>query len=101
MAYVITQPCVGVKDRACLPVCPTDCIHPLPDEDRGEPMLFINPAECIDCNACLEVCPVQAIFPDTELTKDQGIFQEVNGDYFALAFDQFVQKWTKVTRPAS
>jgi ferredoxin len=27
MAYVITQPCIGVKDASCVEVCPVDCIH--------------------------------------------------------------------------
>ena len=32
MAYVIAQPCIGVKDTACVTVCPCDCIHPKADE---------------------------------------------------------------------
>ena len=28
MAYVITEPCIGTKDSACVDVCPVDCIHP-------------------------------------------------------------------------
>jgi NAD-dependent dihydropyrimidine dehydrogenase PreA subunit len=27
MTYVITEPCIGVKDRACVDVCPVDCIY--------------------------------------------------------------------------
>lgn len=27
MTYVITQPCIGVKDKGCIDVCPMDCIH--------------------------------------------------------------------------
>jgi hypothetical protein len=36
MAYVITEPCVGTCDTACVNPCPVDCIHgPLPlDELR-------------------------------------------------------------------
>ncbi len=45
MAYVITEPCIGVKDKACVEVCPCDCIH----GDDDSPQLFINPGECIDC----------------------------------------------------
>ena len=26
MAYVIAEPCVGTKDKACVPACPVDCI---------------------------------------------------------------------------
>ena len=28
MAYIITEPCVGVCDTACVTVCPVDCIYP-------------------------------------------------------------------------
>ena len=28
MAYVIAQPCIDVKDTACVDACPVDCIHP-------------------------------------------------------------------------
>ncbi|HJM85590.1 MAG TPA: ferredoxin, partial [Candidatus Marinimicrobia bacterium] len=27
MTYIITEPCVGVCDTACVEVCPVDCIH--------------------------------------------------------------------------
>lgn len=65
MAYVIAEPCIGVKDTACVDVCPVDCIHPRKDEaDFAEaPQLYIDPDECIDCGACVPVCPVSAIFP--------------------------------------
>ena len=58
MAYVITEPCIGVKDRACVDVCPVDCIY------EGPEMLFIHPDECIDCGACVPACPVEAIRVD-------------------------------------
>ncbi|MGH2498410.1 MAG: 4Fe-4S dicluster domain-containing protein [Ktedonobacteraceae bacterium] len=32
MTYVITQPCIGVKDGSCVDVCPVDCIHPAAGE---------------------------------------------------------------------
>ena len=28
MAYVIAEPCIGVKDASCVDACPVDCIHP-------------------------------------------------------------------------
>ena len=34
MTYVITEPCVGVKDASCVDVCPVDCIHPRKDRER-------------------------------------------------------------------
>ena len=64
MTYVITQPCIGVKDASCVDVCPVDCIHPSQNEegfDEAE-QLYINPDECIDCGACEPACPVTAIF---------------------------------------
>ncbi len=45
-------------------------------------MLYINPAECIDCGACEPVCPVQAVFIDFEVPeKWKGYIQE-NADFF-------------------
>ena len=32
MTYVIAQPCIDVKDKACVEVCPVDCIHPIDGE---------------------------------------------------------------------
>jgi NAD-dependent dihydropyrimidine dehydrogenase PreA subunit len=79
MAYVITEPCIGVKDKACVAVCPVDCIH-----EGSEPydMLYINPDECIDCGLCEPECPVTAIFADTDVPKDQEKFIQINADFF-------------------
>src|SRR6187402_3958755 len=54
MTYVITEPCITVKDAACVDVCPVDCIHPRKDEPgfEGADQLYIDPDECIDCGAC-------------------------------------------------
>jgi ferredoxin len=30
-------------------------------------MLYIDPAECIDCEACIPECPVDAIFLDSQV----------------------------------
>ncbi len=44
MTYVIAQPCVDVKDRACVDECPVDCIYddpqwdPAPDDWWQEPV---------------------------------------------------------------
>ena len=45
MAYVICEPCIGVKDKACVAVCPVDCIQEGVYEGGGQSidMLFINP----------------------------------------------------------
>ncbi len=76
MPFVITEPCIGVKDKACVGVCPVDCIY---DFD-GEPQLYIHPDECIECGACQPVCPVSAIFMDAEVPADQARFIELNAD---------------------
>ena len=58
MTYIIAEPCVAIKDGACIDVCPVDCIY------EGDDMMYISPEECIDCAACEPVCPVTAIFPE-------------------------------------
>ncbi len=67
MTYIIAEPCIGVKDTACVDVCPVDCIHPTKNEAEEfekENKLYIDPEECIDCGACEPVCPVEAIFEE-------------------------------------
>lgn len=91
MPYIITEPCVGVCDTACVEVCPVDCIHPTKEEwsDKGYEenkldgkMLFIDPEECIDCGACEPVCPVQAIFAEDEVPDNWQGFIAQNYEYF-------------------
>ena len=62
MAYVIAEPCIDIKDTACVDACPVDCIHPKKDEVDYDTVtqLYIDPIECIDCGACVPVCPVSA-----------------------------------------
>ena len=84
MAYVITKPCIGVKDTACVAVCPCDSIHPTRDEaDFAKvDMLYIDPDHCIDCDMCLHECPVAAIYPDKEVPAEFTDFIERNAAYF-------------------
>jgi NAD-dependent dihydropyrimidine dehydrogenase PreA subunit len=46
MAYVITEPCIGTKDTACVDVCPVDCIPVNPDhvESRTVLLALLAPA---------------------------------------------------------
>jgi len=84
MTYVIAEPCIGTKDNSCVEVCPVDCIHPTPDEpdyDTVE-MLYIDPAECIDCDACVEACPVDAIFAEDQVPEEWRRFTELNAAYY-------------------
>jgi len=67
MAYVIALPCIGVKDGACVHVCPADCIHPRPDEAgfAEAEQLYIDPTFCVDCNLCVDDAPSTRSFPST------------------------------------
>jgi NAD-dependent dihydropyrimidine dehydrogenase PreA subunit len=78
VAYVIVQPCIGVKDASCVEVCPVDCIHTA----DAAPMYYIDPDECIDCGACVDPCPVDAIFPEDEVPEQWRDFIKINADYF-------------------
>lgn len=90
---IITEACIGVKDRACVDVCPVQCIYEfdpaenlLVSEDEagsgvienthtpnpdaigvfGDALLYVNLDECTSCTACYQpdVCPVGAIYAE-------------------------------------
>jgi NAD-dependent dihydropyrimidine dehydrogenase PreA subunit len=69
MTYVIAEPCIGVKDRSCVDVCPVDCIY-------GATTSYIEPDECIDCGACVPECPVTAIFTEEEVRQLEVVHRE-------------------------
>ena len=77
MAYVIGEPCIDVKDRACVDECPVDCIY------EGKRSLYIPPDECVDCGACEPVCPVEAIFYEDDLPTELVPHQADNARFFA------------------
>ena len=72
VTYIIAEPCIDVKDKSCVDVCPVDCIH------EFERMLVIDPEECIDCGACEPECPVEAIFPEDALPDKWEPFVKIN-----------------------
>jgi ferredoxin len=78
MAFVITEPCIGVKDASCVAVCPVDCIYGTAEDEQ----FYIHPDECIDCGACVAECPVLAIYAEDEVPADQQRFIQINADYF-------------------
>lgn len=78
MTFVITEPCIDVKDKACVDICPVDCIHSNDDEK----MYYIDPAECIDCGACEPVCPVNAIFAEDQVPSQWKEYVQKNSAFF-------------------
>jgi ferredoxin len=97
---IITEACIDVKDRACVDVCPVQCIYefdatnnvlfseaeagsgvtenthqPNPEtiEIFGDSILYVNVDECTSCTACYQpdVCPVGAIYSE-ENVPDGG-----------------------------
>ena len=76
MAYVIAEPCIDVKDQACVQECPVDCIY------EGDRTLYIHPGECIDCAACEPACPVEAIFLAEEVPDEWSQFTKINAEFF-------------------
>ena len=77
MTYVIAQPCVDLKDRACVEECPVDCIY------EGKRMLYIHPDECVDCGACEPVCPVEAIFYEDDTPEEWKGYYDANVEFFS------------------
>ena len=74
MTYVIAEPCIDIKDRSCVDVCPVDCIH------EAERLLVIDPEECIDCTLCEPECPVDAICSEEEVPAGQEAFLALNAE---------------------
>ena len=84
MAYIIAEACVGIKDTACLDVCPVDAIHPGKDSPRAAnaAQLYINADDCIDCACCVPVCPVGAIYAEEDLPEKWKPYIKINRDWF-------------------
>jgi ferredoxin len=76
MAFVITEPCVDVHDRACVDECPVDCIY------DGLRKGYIQPDECVDCGGCEPVCPVVAIFHEEELPSEWQMYAQIDREFF-------------------
>lgn len=90
MTYIIAEPCVDTRDRACVKVCPVDCIYEIEETQfkEGDPgykmTLYIHPSECIDCGACEPECPVEAIFPESEVPDKWKEYIDYNYQAFGV-----------------
>jgi len=78
LSFVITEPCIGVKDASCLEVCPVRCITTTDAED----MYYIEAEVCINCTYCEPVCPVNAIYDEFKMPADQRPFLKKSRDYY-------------------
>lgn len=78
MAYIIAEPCIGVKDASCVDVCPVNCIY------EAEDQYMIHPDECIDCAACEVACPVTAIYHEESLPEEWRGYAEKNKEWTRL-----------------
>ena len=78
VAYVIAQPCIGVKDASCVEVCPVDCIH----SDDASDQYFIDPAECIDCGVCRESVSRRSDLLRRRSAGAMETFLALNREYF-------------------
>ena len=95
MAYVITDPCVGTCDTACVEVCPVDCIRgpvlveeiqSVPHDERRQRFptlqLYIDPGTCICCAACVPECPVGAIVDEDNMPEPYRAAIAANAAFF-------------------
>lgn len=128
MAYVITKPCIGTKDRSCVEVCPVDCFYDIRkksinskygiepkditwddgydvsfgdddgDKNKDWGMLIIHPDECINCGACETECPVEAIYEDSSVVEKEFI-TFAETESSALS-DEQLEKARCTSRPA-
>ena len=98
---IITEACIDTKDRACVDVCPVQCIYEFdpaknilfseeeagsgeienthqPNPDAivifGDTTLYVNMDECTSCTACYQpdVCPVGAIYTEEAVPDGQA-----------------------------
>ncbi len=83
MTYLVTENCIRCKYQDCVSVCPVDCFY------AGDPMLVINPDECIDCGVCVPECPADAIVAEDE--DEDGYWLEIN--------TQFAKVWPNIITP--
>ena len=85
MTHVITGKCISEVYSACVQVCPADCMHfvgqlPAGYPSAGQPMVVIDPVECIDCGACLPECPIAAILDSPSADQNAQYCAQINAN---------------------
>jgi NAD-dependent dihydropyrimidine dehydrogenase PreA subunit len=80
VTYVIAAPCVDHNDKACVDVCPIDCISADPQVDRK---FHIDPEACIECGQCASVCPNDAIFADRQLPAEWVAYARIDAVWYS------------------
>ena len=65
-------------DRACVDVCPVDCIRSEP----GDRKLYIDPDECIECGSCVTECARTAIFHAADLPPEWASYERIDATWF-------------------
>jgi len=85
MTWVITRLCRDCVDKACVEVCPVDCIYAYDGEDKETfpNQLYIDPEECINCGVCEPECPWEAIFEDEQVPPIFSDDTELNAKILA------------------
>lgn len=86
MSHIVTSPCIGTHDTACMKVCPVNCFYDVPLSDlglEGDKILIINPDECIDCGLCVPECPVAAVFPLDDVPENEKQYIDLNKNWFS------------------
>lgn len=81
MLYAITQPCMDVKDKACMDECSVDCIY------KGSRSLHIGLNEYVDCGVCEPVCPTETIFYEDDLPDEWVWCKDAVANFFAEVDD--------------
>lgn len=98
MPWVITSLCRDKVDRACVEVCPVDCIYEYKggDKDSFPNQLYIDPEECIDCGVCEPECPWEAIFEDENvpdaLQADVALNAKITDDKASFEVPEVTEK---------
>jgi len=92
MAHIVTSPCIGTHDTACMKVCPVNCFYDVElselglevpaDKPEMNKILIISPDECIDCGLCVPECPVAAVFPMDDVPDGEKQFIDINKNWF-------------------